>query len=73
MMKPSPHCIRCGKRPDELSEYVDAAADLGVTPDAYVRSEEGTYNSERDLFVCTDCYIAMGMPTRLDGWRAGDE
>ena len=34
-----------------------------MTPDRYVRIEEGTYNPETDTYACTDCYIAMGMPT----------
>ena len=67
-----PICIGCGKRPDEIEEYVEAAADYGrkITPDAYVRREEGTYNPENGHFACTTCYCAMGMPSLPRGWIA---
>lgn len=58
-----PVCIGCGKRPEEIEEYVEAARDEDTTPDAYVRTEEGTFNRENGHFACTDCYIAMGMPS----------
>jgi hypothetical protein len=55
-------CKICRKQPHEISEYVDAAEVEGVTPEEYVRSEEGTYNRATGLFYCTNCYIAIGMP-----------
>lgn len=70
MTQPSPTCAKCGKRPDELDEYIESAADAGMTPDAYVRAEEGTYNPEVNRFVCTPCYCDMGMPSSPEGWKA---
>jgi hypothetical protein len=58
------HCIGCKKTPNELEEYVEAAAPLGITPEEYVRQEEGTYNRENGHFACTKCYIEMGQPSK---------
>ena len=55
-------CKGCGKRPDEINEYIVAAEDEGITPFQYVRQEEGTYNSKTQLFYCTFCFIKAGMP-----------
>jgi len=66
-------CIGCKKKPDEIEEYVEAAAEEEMSPDDYVVSEEGTYNSENDhLFLYTDCYIRAGEPSRPfpDKWVA---
>lgn len=68
-----PVCRGCNRHPDEISEYVSAAAeyDPPVTPDQYVQIEEGTYNKETGGFLCTDCYINAGMPTApYPGWKA---
>lgn len=67
---PEPICTGCGKRPHELAEYVDAAKESRMTPDAYVRAEEGTYNRENGHFLCTDCYVRAGMPSSPTGWVA---
>jgi hypothetical protein len=70
-IQPVPICIGCGKCPDELKEYADAAREEDLSPDQYVRCEEGTYNPENGHFACTDCWIAMGCPTAPGrGWRA---
>ena len=37
-----------------------------MTPDAYVRAEEGTYNRENGHFLCTDCYVRASMPSKPD-------
>jgi len=72
--KPEPICIGCGKHPRELSEYVEAssAKNYGrtITPDDYVRREEGTYNPANGHFACTTCYCNMGMPSSSGGWIA---
>lgn len=66
-----PTCIGCGKHPGELSEYVHQSEVEGMTPDDFVRELEGTYNPETGRFACTECYIAMGMPTAPGrGWKA---
>jgi hypothetical protein len=65
-------CIGCGKHPHEIEEYVEAAKEEKMTPDDYVRQEEGTYNPKNGHFACTTCYIKMGMPDRPypDYWVA---
>jgi len=55
-------CLKCGRTPDEIDEYVIFSREEGVTPVEYVKKEEGTYNEETGDFYCTDCYIAVGMP-----------
>lgn len=65
-----PLCTGCGKHPEQIEEYVECAQDEGMTPDAYVRSEEGTYNPENGHFLCTSCYVRAGMPSSERGWIA---
>ena len=55
-------CKICKRKPSEIEEYVECAQDEDMTPDAYVREEEGTFNSQTEEFYCTDCYIKIGMP-----------
>ena len=55
-------CKVCGKRPHELAEYISAAQAHEMTPDEYVRREEGTFNWATGYFYCTSCYVEIGMP-----------
>jgi hypothetical protein len=64
------YCIGCGKKPDEIAEYVDAAEANDMSPEQFVEEEEGTYNPTNGHFACTVCYVAMGMPSSPHGWRA---
>jgi hypothetical protein len=63
-------CAYCGKRPDEIDEYIEAAKYFDVSPDRYVRWEEGTFNPDTEHFACTRCYIAIGAPASRHGWKA---
>ncbi len=65
-------CFRCGRTPDEIDEYAEAARDEGVSPQEYVRTEEGTFNPQTGRFACTACYIEIGMPAEPapGRWRA---
>ena len=54
-------CKCCGKRPDEIVEYILCAKDEDMTPDEYVQ-EDGTFNKSTGKFYCTDCYVSIGMP-----------
>lgn len=66
-----PICIGCGKTPEQLQEYIDAAEENDLrSPSAYVRQEEGTYNPENGHFLCTECYFKAGAPSGPNGWRA---
>ena len=63
-------CFRCNKRPSEIEEYVIEAEAEGITPEQYVRENEGTYNRSNGHFACTDCYLRMGAPSSPRGWKA---
>lgn len=66
----SPICFRCRRKPAEIDEYQELVREYGFdNEDQAVREEEGTYNPENDLFACTDCYIAVGMPSSPTGWK----
>ena len=56
-------CLGCGKSPSELEEYRAGEIDPGVTPEQFVKEEEGTYAIKGPgTFYCTPCYIRAGMP-----------
>lgn len=57
-----PICIGCDKRPHQIQEYLDMAAEDMMTPDEWVKGEEGTYNSTNGHFYCTECYVKAGSP-----------
>lgn len=69
-------CFRCGKTPEELAEYIDGAENDPSTPDAHetptewMKNNDGTYNPSTRHFCCTECYIAIGMPSSPRGWKA---
>jgi hypothetical protein len=72
-----PYCKRYASEMDELDgdlfESEEDEADNGpATPEmreAFVISEEGTYNHLNGHFTCTRCYIEIGMPTGPAGWK----
>ena len=55
-------CKICKHKPDEIDEYIWAAEEENMTPEEYVKKEEGTYNSRTGQFYCTECYIKAGSP-----------
>ena len=55
-------CVGCGKAPDEIDEYLDAAHECGTSPIDYVMENEGTLNRSNGHFYCTECYIEAGEP-----------
>ena len=58
-----PLCTGCNKHPEQIEEFIESAAEEGISPDDFVRTEEGTYNPANGHFLCTDCYIRAGMPS----------
>lgn len=60
-------CKICGKKPEQISEYITESKLANLTPSEFVRLEEGTYNPTTDLFYCTNCYIKIGMPRGVAG------
>lgn len=63
-------CCDCGKKPEEIQEYIDAAAENEMTPREYILEEEGTWNPNTNHFCCTHCYIMRCMPSSPLGWKA---
>lgn len=64
-------CVGCGKHPDQIEEYVEAAKEWEMSPADYVRWQEGTLNKTNGHFACTACYINMGSPSApYSGWKA---
>lgn len=55
-------CLKCGKKPEELQEYVDAAHEEECSVEEYVIRSEGTFNHNTGYFWCTPCYVEIGMP-----------
>lgn len=65
-----PICIDCGRRPEEIPEYIEAGNENGMTPDQYVREEEGTLNPANGHFLCTDDFL--GRELRAGARLVGD-
>lgn len=59
MTTSAPTCRCCKKKASDLLEYKMAAEEEGngMTPDSYVRENEGTYDEELNSFICTTCYV----------------
>jgi len=57
-----PLCKICKRTPDEIQEYIDVGKEDNMSPDDFVISGEGTYNSDTGFFYCTECYCKIGMP-----------
>lgn len=70
--RPIPYCNSCGRRGDEINEYLDevrreqgrADYDLVDIQDVedWIYANEGTISTETGLFTCTKCYLQAGMP-----------
>lgn len=58
-------CKECNKKPIEIQEYIDMAKEEEMGIEEYVIENEGTYNPDTKLFLCTDCYIKLEMPLGL--------
>lgn len=57
MLHPALHCKGCGRRPDEIREYILEAEHHNMSPDQFVRENEGTYDPTDGSFLCTACYF----------------
>lgn len=55
-------CRGCGKCPDALKECVNGSRIEEVTPEEYVKQNDGTYNPATGLFYCDMCYVKSGCP-----------
>lgn len=54
-------CAGCGKRPKETHGVY--AVEAGMTPEQYVRREEGTLYEPTGMYLCDLCYIRNGSPS----------
>lgn len=59
MLKVEMKCRVCGKTPEEINEYVSWSQLEGITPEEFVKYNEGTYNPNNGYFYCTKCYIKI--------------
>ena len=62
-----PQCGLCLRTPDQIDYRAWKREDQ--SNDEFVRTEEGTYDPETDLFLCDACYIQAGCPVNPDGSR----
>lgn len=62
MNETKPVCVGCNRRPHQIDEYLEMAAEDMKAPDEWVKEEEGTYNPENGHFYCTECYVKAGSP-----------
>lgn len=56
-------CAKCRRTPDNIDEYIDAVAGTDMSPVQYVWEEEGTLDRRTGYFLCTLCYLSVGMPS----------
>lgn len=54
----TPVCALCHKQAHEIPDVVMAAEAEGMTPETWVRTQEGTYNPANEHFLCTEDFIA---------------
>ena len=64
-----PTCSVCRKAASEIDSIVLRAEDEGMSAAEYA-CEDGTYNVVNNRFVCDADYVAIGMPSSADGWKA---
>lgn len=55
----APYCPGCKKQAHEIPSVKDFAADFELTPEQFIRHEEGTYNPVNEHFLCEDCFIRI--------------
>lgn len=63
-------CTGCNKTPSEIPSIVMFAEMEEITPDEFVRENEGTFNESNGHFLCDEDYIKAGMPSSPNGWVA---
>lgn len=64
-----PYDPRCERLAVDIPDVVYYAGLEELTPNDWVRQEEGTYNPANGHFLCDECYIAAGMPSSPTGWK----
>lgn len=59
-----PSCRDCGKKFIEVDAYVEEAARQNLDMRSFLRGDP-CYNSEKELFLCPDCWEAAGQPMEM--------
>lgn len=52
-------CEFCLRKPSEIEDYIVAADECDLSPNEYVKKEEGSYNRSTKTFCCPTCYSKM--------------
>lgn len=69
--RPPMSCGKCGKAPGDIEEYVIFGGFEDMSAEDFCWDNEGTLDRRTGRFLCTNCYIAVGMPTLPGpGWTA---
>lgn len=55
----APYCPGCKKQAPEIASVQQFATEFGMSPEEFVRVEEGTYNPGNEHFLCDDCFIRI--------------
>lgn len=55
----TPFCPACQRQAHEIPDVKMFAKENGLTPEEFVRQEEGTYNPSSEHFLCDRCFIVV--------------
>ncbi|SHJ53500.1 hypothetical protein SAMN02745163_02087 [Clostridium cavendishii DSM 21758] len=55
-------CKCCGRKPSEIEEYIEMVECGEYKTAELAAKDDGTYNPSTEKFLCTSCYIKVGMP-----------
>lgn len=58
-----PYCPDCKRSCVDIPEVLFFANEEGISPESWIRSEEGTYNPTNEHFLCDTCFIAREQST----------
>lgn len=73
-MTQTPSCARCKRTPEVIPVYQALAVVEKLTPEQYVLEQEGTLDPITGKFLCDECYVAVGGPSRrYHRWTATPE
>lgn len=54
----APYDPVCQKQASEIPSVVAYARENRMSPDGFVRQEDGTYNPDNEHFLCDTCFIS---------------
>lgn len=53
----APLCPACGRQAADIPDVVMFGKENGLSPEEFVRQEDGTYNPASEHFLCDTCFI----------------